>query len=282
MITGIARLGSDAHSPLGGDDSWMTSTPASLSAATVPRSRAPRALVLERADHDRLVAGLELAELERLGAERAALLLLLGADIAAAERRHHLRHRHVLVHHLDAVLVRLFGQRHDRGVARMAHHGDAAGLDRDRFAQLLHHLLDVPLGEDVVDLRPEIGRRLLGAIVDDGAEGVALGAADEEADVDVLAPLGVERLRRQGGDCGAERRGGGHDGRAQNCRSHRDAHALSSLCPRKPRGFDIRFGLRRNPLPAGSSRRPLLTPDSAGSWRLPGIASDIRARAPAR
>ncbi|MEI9432107.1 hypothetical protein [Mesorhizobium sp. Cs1299R1N3] len=35
---------------------------------------------------------------------------------------------------------------------------------------------------------------LLGRQFDHGAEGIALGAADEEADVDILAPLGAERL----------------------------------------------------------------------------------------
>ena len=96
----------------------------------------------------------------------------------------------------------------------MAHHGDAVRLHGDRLAQLLHHLFDVPAGEDVVDLRAEIGFGLLGAVIDDGAEGIALGAADEEADVDVLAPFVVERLRRQAADERPERRGDRQDARA--------------------------------------------------------------------
>ena len=58
---------------------------------------------------------------------------------------------------------------------------------------------DRPAGEDVVDLRAGVGGRLLGAVVDDRAEGIALGAADEEADVDVLAPFVAQRLRLSGG-----------------------------------------------------------------------------------
>ena len=73
-----------------------------------------------------------------------ALLGLLRADIAAAELRRDLRHGHVLVHHLDAGLGGFLGERHDRGVARMAHHRDAVGLDPNRFAQLLHHFLFAP------------------------------------------------------------------------------------------------------------------------------------------
>ena len=41
----------------------------------------------------------------------------------------------------------------------MAHHGDAVGLGGDRLAQLLHHLLRRPAGEDVVDLRAGVVRR---------------------------------------------------------------------------------------------------------------------------
>ena len=65
----------------------------------------------------------------------------------------------------------------------------------------INYRLPAPIqSHAVVDMqairRAEIGFRLLRAIVDDGAEGIALGAADEEADVHVLAPLVVERLRR--------------------------------------------------------------------------------------
>ncbi|MGN6100369.1 MAG: substrate-binding domain-containing protein, partial [Devosia sp.] len=84
------------------------------------------------------------ADLDRLGAERPALRLLLRADIAAAIRRHHLRHRHVLIHHPDPGLGGLLGERHDRVVSGMSHHGDAIGLRGHGLAQLLHHLLDVP------------------------------------------------------------------------------------------------------------------------------------------
>ena len=125
----------------------------------MPSSRAPRFSLVERPEHDRRVAGLQAGAPDRLGAERVALRRLLGADIAAAELRDDLRHRHVLVHHLDAGLRGLLGERHDRGVAGMAHHGDAVRLGGDRLAQLLHHLLRVPAREDVVDLRAGVVRR---------------------------------------------------------------------------------------------------------------------------
>ena len=80
----------------------------------------------------------------------------------------------------------------------MAHHGDAVGRGGDRLAELLDHLLRVPAGEDVVDLGAGVVRGLDGAVVDDGAEAVAFGAADEEADMDVLAPLVAERLGVRG------------------------------------------------------------------------------------
>ena len=198
-------------------------------------------LLVKRPEHERDVSGLEPGALDRLDAERVALLGLLGADIAAAELRHDLRHRHVLIHHLDAGLRGFLGERHDRGVAGMAHHRDAVRLDGDRLAQLLDHLLDVPAGEDVVDGRPEVVLGLLGAVVDDGAEGVALRAADEEAQVDALAPfvarIGACRRRR----CGQRERtcrrhqgsGQREGGRALSSDCHCVNHWLSSRLPQK-------------------------------------------------
>jgi hypothetical protein len=71
----------------------------------------------------------------------------------------------------------------------MAHHGDAVGPRRDCLAELLDHALAVPAGEQVIDLGPGVGGRLARTIVDDVGEGIALGAADEEADIDLAAPL---------------------------------------------------------------------------------------------
>ena len=127
-----------------------------------------------------------------------ALRLLLGADIAAADLVDRRGHGHVLIHHLDAGLGRFLGERHDRRLAGMAHHRDAVGLGGDRLAQLLHHLLVDPAGEDVIDLRAGVGRRLPGAVIDDRAEGVALGAADEEADMHLAAPFVAQRRRLRG------------------------------------------------------------------------------------
>ncbi len=80
-------------------------------------------------------------------------------------------------------------------------------MRRDRLAQLLSHLLVLPAREDVVDLRPGVGRGLAGAIVDDRPEGVAFGAADEKAQVHLAAPFV------------AQRRGVGHAGRAKKGRT---------------------------------------------------------------
>ena len=51
-----------------------------------------------------------------------------------------------------------------------------------------------PAREDVVDLRAGVGCGLPGAIVDDGAEGIALGAADEETEMDLAAPFVAQRV----------------------------------------------------------------------------------------
>ena len=139
--------------------------------------------------------GVKARVLERPHAEGGALRPELCTDVSAAEGRDDLGHRHVLVHHLDAVLRRLLGQRHDRSIARVAHHRDASRLGGDRLAELLHHPLHRPAGEDVVDVRAGVGSRLPCAVVDDGAEGVALGPADEEAQLHVLAPVLAQRLR---------------------------------------------------------------------------------------
>jgi len=87
----------------------------------------------------------------------------------------------------------------------MAHHGDAVGMCGDRLAELLDHLFLVPPGKDVVDLGAGVMRRLHRAIVDDGAEAVPLGAADEEADMRVAAPFVAQRIGA--GDAGRGQKG---------------------------------------------------------------------------
>ena len=79
----------------------------------------------------------------------------------------------------------------------MAHHRDAVGLRGDGLAQLLDHLLAVPAGEEIVDMRAGVRGGLSRAVVDDGAERVALRAAHEEADIDLAAPF-VAQLRGAG------------------------------------------------------------------------------------
>ena len=79
-------------------------TPPSSSALAVPSSRALRSLVVGGQDHNRQVAGLEAEPAHHFDAERMALRRLLRADIAAADLVDRRRHRHVLVHHLDAGL----------------------------------------------------------------------------------------------------------------------------------------------------------------------------------
>ena len=120
----------------------------------MPRSRAPRFSFVERADTIALSPAFSPSQPDRLGAERVALRLLLGADIAAAELGDDLRHRHVLVHHLDAGLGRLLGQRHDRrrrrdGPSWRCRPASTATASRSCCTIFS----DVPAGEDVVDLR---------------------------------------------------------------------------------------------------------------------------------
>ena len=159
------------------------------------------------AHDDRDVARLEAEAADRFLAERPALRVLLGADIATAELGGDFVHRHVLVHHLDASLGGFLGQRHDRRVAGVAHHGDAVGLGGNRFAQLLDHLLGAPAREHVVDLGAGILGGLDRAIVDDRGEGIAFRTAHKEADLDVAAPLVAQRFGLRGAGRGRDRDG---------------------------------------------------------------------------
>ena len=189
-----------------------------------------------------------------------ALRRLLRADITAAHLVDRRRHGHVLVHHLDALLGGLFRQREDGRLARMAHHGDAVGMGRDRLAQLLGHLFVGPAGKDIIDLRAGVGGGLARAVVDDGAEGVALGAADEEAQVHLAAPFV------------AQRRGVGRAGRAKKGRRRARASAVDPRQSRNQASLHLippvfAAALRRSF--AGPFRRPavlaraVLSPD----WR---------------
>ena len=208
VMTGIARLGSAAHS---GGEFDLDDVGAGFLERPHGRDLADRAIALiEGTEHDHRVTLRQIRVPERTHPQGGALRLELRPDVAAPERRHDLRDRHVLVHHLDAILRGLLGQRHYRGIARMAHHRDAGRLGGHGFAKLLHHLLHRPTGEDVVDVRSDIGLGLLGAIVDDGAEGVALRPADEETQVHVLAPIVAQSLRV------SRRRECEHRGRGQN------------------------------------------------------------------
>jgi hypothetical protein len=123
-------LGSVAHS--GGELSFTTLTPGSSSAVAVPNSRAARIESSKAAEHDRHVPLLQAETLHHLDAERTPLRRLLRPDIAAADLVDRRRHRHVLIHHLDAGLGRLLRKRQDRRLARVAHHRDAVGMGRDR------------------------------------------------------------------------------------------------------------------------------------------------------
>ena len=85
-------------------------------------------------------------------------------------------------------------ERQDRRFTRMAHHRYAVGMGRNRLAQLLGHLFVGPTGKDIVDLRARVGGGLPRAVVDDRPEGVALGAADKEAQMHLAAPFVAQRL----------------------------------------------------------------------------------------
>ena len=138
----MARFGSAAHS--GSLARRTTLTPPSSSALAVPSSRALRMTSLEAKI---TIARSPFPRPKRRTIstpERMALRRLLRADIAAADLVDRRRHRHVLVHHLDAGLGGLLGERKDRRLAGMAHHRDAVGMRGDRLAQLLRHLLVRP------------------------------------------------------------------------------------------------------------------------------------------
>ena len=105
-MTGMARFGIGGPFAGGGVLIWTTLSPASVRAPRPCRARARRG---SRCSNGPIMIALSPAfspaSLNGFDAERRALRLLLRADIAAAERRDHLRHRHVLVHHLDAGLA---------------------------------------------------------------------------------------------------------------------------------------------------------------------------------
>ena len=164
-------------------------TPPSSSALAVPSSRALRITSLEARITIARSPGLEAEPAHHLDAQRMALRRLLRADIAAADLVDRSRHGHVLVHHLDALLGGFLRQRQDGCFARMTHHRNAVGMSSNRFAQLLRHLFVRPAGKDVIDLRAGVVRGLTRAVVNDRAEGVALSAADEEAQVHLAAPF---------------------------------------------------------------------------------------------
>ena len=108
------------------------------------------------------VARLEAEALDRFLAEREARAVQVLADIAEALGRvlgFHLRQSRVLARDDDAILHGVVDERIERLVARVAHHGDAVRLGGRGFLELLDHLLRIPVREDVVDLRAEIGLR---------------------------------------------------------------------------------------------------------------------------
>jgi hypothetical protein len=81
-------------------------------------------------------------------------------------------------------------------------------------------------GKDIIDLRARVGGGLSRAVVNDRAEGVALGAADEEAQVHFAAPFvaqGVGRTRSAG--CANEgRKGKRQRGRSAPTRNQASLH----------------------------------------------------------
>jgi hypothetical protein len=90
-----------------------------------------------------------------------------GADIAAAELCDRFIHRYVLIHHLDAGLAGFLGERQDRGIAGMTHHGNALRGSGHGFTKLLHHFLGTPAGKNIIDLRAGILGSLDRAVIDD-------------------------------------------------------------------------------------------------------------------
>ena len=90
----------------------------------------------------------------------------------------------------DAVLLSLVDQGRKRLVAGMAHDGDAGRLGGGGFLELLDHLLGIPVGEDVLDVRAEVGLGLFGAVVHVVGKDAACRAAGEEGDLDIFTPAG--------------------------------------------------------------------------------------------
>src|SRR6185503_17412077 len=78
--------------------------------------------------------------------------------------------------------------------------------------------------------RAGIMRRLHRAVVDDGAEAIALGAADEEADVRVAAPFVAERFGAGDAGRGQERYRRQSAGKPQPGLRNPETHAFPP-CP---------------------------------------------------
>ena len=140
------------------------------------------------------------------GGKRLALRIQRSADKARSKLRAHFRHIDIHVHDFDAGLLGFLGQRHDGGVARMAHHGDSVRLLADHVAELRDHQLEIPLGINDLHFRAGILGRLVGALVNNGIERSARRPARKHNNVLAGAPF---LPGRDGGACHQGRRAGG-------------------------------------------------------------------------
>ena len=96
------------------------------------------------AEDDGFVAGLEAECLDSRLSQRATLRTEIGANVPPTIRLADLGQVDVLILHQDAGVVRLLSKRHQGVIAGVAHHRDAVRLRRDRFTQLIRHLVHVP------------------------------------------------------------------------------------------------------------------------------------------
>jgi hypothetical protein len=113
----------------------------SLHCGTLPETTA---LIVEGAEHDGLIAGLQTCPFDDFLTKISAELSEVGADIASTELGDHLWDGDVGVVDPNTGLRGLLRQRHDRGVTGVAHHDDTVGSGSHSFSQLLNHFLDVP------------------------------------------------------------------------------------------------------------------------------------------
>ncbi len=143
--------------------------------------------------YHRAVAGFEVEVRYGLGTQRITRRIVLGTDITESVAGILLlrqRQLGVLAGYNDALADGVVDQRIEGFIARVAHHGDAVRFGRDHFAELLDHLLRIPIRPHIIHLGAQIRLGLPGAVVNVHRKHAALRAAREEYDALSGTPLG--------------------------------------------------------------------------------------------